>query len=304
MPDSVVYFQAHCHSRYSISRLSGEGVFHRVIWPAERQIMKALMRSPEQLAKLARKNNVQFVAVTDHNAVPMVAGDTLITGEEWGQTKGHANFINIKKQIDPECGYFRNRQPDHPKDFVAAANEAKKQGAFVSINHPFKRDAWRWGDESYGLADAIEIWNGKWNEENFRALQQWQALLLKGKRILCMAGNDFHLNHLFDIGSQVLAFRNTTDRDALISNLWKGNYSLAKDTKSPVVFLDEDLKYKIENYSTNIELRIVSVNNSSVRINAGREGSVASENAGKFIRLELWNEDGPLSFTNPVFLQP
>jgi predicted metal-dependent phosphoesterase TrpH len=304
MPDSIVYMQAHCHSRYSINRLSGEGVFHRVVWPVERQIMKALMRSPKQLCEIRAKSGVQFVAVTDHNAIPKISGSALIPGEEWGQTKGHANFINVEKQIDPECGYFRNHQPDDPKDFIGAATEARSQGAFISINHPFKRDAWLWGDESYGFADAIEVWNGKWNDENFRALQLWQALLLKGKKLLCMAGNDFHVNHLSDLGSQVLAFKDVFDRDSIIENLRKGNYSVARDTESPVVFLDSELNYKIENHFKNMELRIISENSSFVRMNAEREGPAKLENAKKFIRLELWDEAGPLSFTNPVFLNP
>ncbi|MGC8618317.1 MAG: CehA/McbA family metallohydrolase [Thermoplasmata archaeon] len=302
MRNKVVYVQAHCHSRYSINKLSGEGVFHRVIWPVERQIMRLLMKSPGQLAKLARKNNVQFVVVTDHNTIPKVSGDLLIPGEEWGQTKGHANFINLKGGIDPECGFFRRHQPLEPKDFMAAAAEARRQGAFVSINHPFKRDAWLWGEESYGLADAIEIWNGRWNEENSRALAQWQNLLVKGNRIFCMAGNDFHVNRLFDIGSQVLVFRNVSDRDSVLRNLASGNFSIARDTRSAAVFLAGDLSYEIENYSEGLELRIISPNSSLSKINPEKEGSVRLENAEKFLRLELWKDGEPLSFTNPIFL--
>jgi hypothetical protein len=302
MPSNLIYMQAHCHSRNSVNRLSGEGAFHRVLWPVERRVMKVLMMSPGQLAKLAKKKHVNFIAVTDHNTVPDLSEDSLIPGEEWGQTKGHANFINIEKPIDPESGYFRNSPPDNPKDFFTAVYEARKQGAFVSINHPFKRDSWLWGEESYRLANSIEIWNGAWSEENFLALQQWQSLLVRGIKIFCMAGNDFHVNHIFDISSQVLAFRNVQDRESLIANLMKGNYSITKNTDSPVVFLDGDLNYTIEKYSVDTKLRIISATSSSTISNPDKEGNVTSNNGEKFIRLELWDKYGPLSFTNPIFL--
>ena len=304
MIDEIVYIQAHCHSRYSINRLSGEGVFHKVFWPVERQVMKALMISPNGLEKLAEKNNVRFVAVTDHNTIPLInqESDILIAGEEWGQTKGHANFISLTEAIDPECGFFRNVEPEEPKSFFEAAHAAREQGAFVSINHPFKRDAWLWGEESYNLADAIEIWNGKWNEENQKALNLWQKLLINGSKILCFAGNDFHVNHLFNISSQVLATRNVGTKGQLIENLRSGHFSIARDTNSAVVFISANLDYKVENYVEGLELRAISANRSISELNPKEEGHIEALLNDKFIRLELWKGNQPLSFTNPVFL--
>lgn len=300
----MVYLQAHCHSRYSINRLSGEGVLHPVIWPVERQIVKIMMPSLKRISELARRKNVNFVAVTDHNTVPPVGLEdtTLIRGEEWGQTKGHANFINITRAIDPEDSFFPKYKPEEPMDFSTASLEARKQGAFTSINHPFKRDAWQWGYESYTLANGLEIWNGEWNNENERSLKLWQALLVQGLKIWCMAGNDFHVNHLSDIGSQVLAFRNLPSKTSVIEELKKGNFSLAKNTKSDVVFLSQDLSYIIENYTAGLNLRIVSAKKSIVEKDPKEEGQIKTDPSDRFIRIELWRNDTPLSFTNPVFL--
>lgn len=304
MIDEIVYVQAHCHSRYSINKLSGEGVFHKVFWPVERQVMKALMISPNGLEKLAAKNNVRFVAVTDHNTVPSIkqGNHILIAGEEWGQSRGHANFIGLTEAIDPECGYFKNVEPEEPKSFFEASAAARKQGAFISINHPFKKDAWLWGDESYSLADAIEIWNGKWNQENQKALNLWQNLLINGSKIWCFAGNDFHVNHLFDISSQVLAMRNASTNGLLMENLRSGHFSIARDTDSAVIFLSANLDYKVENYAEGLELRTISANHYINELNPKEEGHIETERDDKFIRLELWKDNQPLSFTNPVFL--
>ncbi len=304
MAGKVTYLQAHCHSRYSINRLSGEGVFNKIIWPIERQFLRILMSSPEHLKKLAEKNGIRFVAVTDHNTLPPIAeeDDTLIASEEWGQTKGHANFISLGKPIDPECGFFKNKAPENPKNFFEATSDAKKQGAFVSINHPFKRDAWLWGDESYNLANALEIWNGEWNEENLRALRLWQELLVKGSRIWCFSGNDFHVNHLYKINSQVIALMSATNKISLLENLKDGRFSIARDVHSPVVFLLDNLYYKIENYTDNLNLRTVSATRSLEESNPNNEGRIETRPDDKFIRLELWKENLPLSFTNPIFL--
>ncbi len=303
MSERVVYAQMHCHSRYSINPLSGEGAFHRFIWPVERQIMRLLMKSPTGLLRLANDRGVTFVAITDHNQIPLISGhgDFLISGEEWGQTKGHSNFINLNETIDPECGYYDGIEPDKPNDFRAAVTEAKKKGAFVSINHPFKADSWEWGEDSYGLADAIEIWNGPWSEENVRALELWQNLLAKGSKIWCLAGNDFHVNHLFKIDSQVVAVLDVQNKESLISKLKTGDFSIAKDSTSPVVFIGRDLKYRIENYKSSLELRLVSSDSTRSILNPVREGLLDKNDFKLFIRLEIWEGVYPLSFSNPVF---
>lgn len=304
MSDKIVYAQMHCHSRSSINPLSGEGVFHQFVWPLERQIMKLVMRSPRGLMKLAARKGVNYVAITDHNRIPIITGDSdfTITGEEWGQSRGHSNFIDLEESIEPECGYFETIRPVKPKDFPTAAAEARKQGAFVSINHPFKSDSWEWGTESYGLADALEIWNGEWGEANEKALELWQSLLVNGLRIWCMAGNDFHVNHLFNIDSQVLAFDDVSTKFSLVAKLKNGKYSVARDTRSPVVFLGDDLRYRIEKYVDTLELRSVSSHLSETVDNPGREGSLDRSKLRDFVRLELWEGNDPLSFSNPVFL--
>ncbi len=305
----IVYAQMHSHSKQSVNRLSGEGVFHKFFWPAERFVMKSIMLSPDDLSAEAWKHGISYIAVTDHNTIPSVRPElkrntVIITGEEWGQKNGHANFYFMKKAIDPECGYFNNSQPESPKEFSVAAESARAQGAFISVNHPFKSDRWLWGDSSYGLADAVEIWNGRWNSENEQALSKWQQLLESGSRLLAMAGNDFHVRHLFSIDSQILAFSNIKGEEDLHRNLRAGNYSLAGNTLSPVLFLNREngsMNYLIHKHTNGLRLKVITDTSTDEIDDPGANGILKSDKGSKFIRAELWLDGMPQSFTNPSF---
>lgn len=301
---NIVYAQLHAHSRYSVNRLSGEGAIHRYIWPVERQVIKFLMLSPERIAMEAKKAGLSYVAITDHNTVPEIPDlfrDMLIQGEEWGQKKGHANFLNLNETIEPECGFFRGKEPLKPKNFADAIRIARERGSFAVINHPFKRDAWLWGNESYGLVDAIEIWNGPWNEENRKALNLWQDLLERGTKIFGITGNDFHVKRLYNLSENLVTMKNIQNKNEFLNSLKKGNYSMVKNKKSPIIFLSNDLQYTIENYSSDIEMRIFSFRTSE-KLLAEKNGSLDLKKYKNFVRIELWKNNEPLSFSNPIFI--
>jgi predicted metal-dependent phosphoesterase TrpH len=265
--------------------------------------MRVIMKNPQGLLKLARKKGVKYIIVTDHNRALDILGseEFLISGEEWGQKKGHSNFIGIDESVDPECGYFKGIEPVKPRDFKSAVTVAKGQGAFVSINHPFKKDRWTWGEESYELADAIEIWNGKWCEENQKALDLWQNLLSRGFKIWCLAGSDFHVNHLFSIDSQVLAFIDTDSRQSLLAKLKNGNFSIARDTKCPVIFLSDKTTYRIENFRESLTMKVISGDHNEIINNPAKHGTLKNKEQQIFVRVELWEGEEPLSFSNPIF---
>ncbi|MEM3711868.1 MAG: CehA/McbA family metallohydrolase [Thermoprotei archaeon] len=303
------YAQMHTHSKYSVNALSGEGVFHPYVWRLERRIMRALMHTPEDLAKEARRRHVDFVAITDHNTLPTLGQERweaaqLIAGEEWGQKRGHANFTWIERRIDPDAGYFPSVEPEKPLSFPEAAAMARQAGAFITINHPFKKDSWRWGEASYTYAHAIEIWNGPWSKENERAKLKWQELLEEGLRIYAMAGNDYHVRALFHLDREVVALRNASTPSELLSTLRRGEYSLAESTSSPVVIIEvgKHLYYTIEKSRGDLELRVYTNRGWYTIKNPGERGLIEPKEGDKFVRIELWSGLRPLSFTNPVFL--
>ncbi len=302
----MIYAQIHVHSKFSVNPLSGEGVIHRYVWPIERLIIKSLMFSPEKIYRNAKKLGLRFVCITDHNTVPKIEEnfrDVLIPSEEWGQKKGHSNFISLFKPIDPDEGFFKKYKPKDPKDFLKAFENAKKQGAFIVINHPFKRDAWLWGMDSYSYAHAIEVWNGPWNPENSKALNLWQNLLENGIRIYATAGNDFHINFLHDLDKQLIVIKENVNEKDFLDKLKNGQFSIVKDRFSPSIFLHDDLTYEIENYKKDLTLKIISKKFIKKIQNPEVSGKVHLEFIESFVRLELWLSNDPQSFTNPIFLK-
>ncbi|MGC8672601.1 MAG: CehA/McbA family metallohydrolase [Thermoplasmata archaeon] len=299
-----IFAQIHAHSRYSVNDMSGEGVMHRYVWPLERHLIKYLMLSPKKIAIESKKLGLSFVAITDHNTIPEIPEnfeEFLIPGEEWGQNKGHANFINIKKVIEPEAGFFIKKQPKNPNSFKEAVKLARKQNSFVTINHPFKRDAWLWDVETFKMADAIEIWNGPWSDENRKALELWQILLEQGIKILGVTGNDFHVKHLFNLDENLIVMEQTKNKNEFLNKLRNGRYSLVKNKKTPYTILSDDLEYHIENYQENIELRIISHKMTKIINKVEQEGKLNKNDFKYFVRVEIWEKSQPLCFSNPVF---
>ncbi|MVT36029.1 MAG: hypothetical protein GPW18_04570 [Euryarchaeota archaeon] len=298
--DEIDYAQLHLHSRFSVNSLSGEGVIHGYIWPLERLVVKELMLKPEKISRISRRMGISYVAITDHNIAQEYEDDVIIRSEEWGQRKGHANFIGINRTIFPECGYFKKKEPEEKMDFFRAVKIAKEMGAFTVINHPFKRDCWLWGDESFKMVDAIEVWNGKWNEENKKALELWQGLLLQNIRILPMAGSDFHIPYLNKMNENLIVTEKTSDKNDFLNSLRNGKYSITRDTKSPYIFLYEDLDYVIGKKIPGIEMRIFTPSIIKKLKDPPANGNLGYLN-DEFVRVELWMDDNPLSISTPVF---
>ncbi|MHB0987227.1 MAG: CehA/McbA family metallohydrolase [Bellilinea sp.] len=146
----------------------------------------------EELAFKAKRNGLDFLAVTDHNqlvskaTMPRLPGVTMIPGVEWTHFKGHANFIGIDQPYDEP---FATNTPEEARSRFESAH---KRGALISINHPFEPVAPFQFDLQTLPYDCIEIWNGPMRESNLKAVGYWQQLLTAGKKIPACGGSDYH----------------------------------------------------------------------------------------------------------------
>ncbi len=165
------------------------------------------MLTLEELASLAKKHGLDFLAITDHNqmvspaVLARIPGITLIPGVEWTHYRGHANFLGLAKPYDEP--FFTNTD----EDMQARFQSARDRGALIVINHP--------QDDSCGFQfdltklpfDAIEIWNGPMRESNLRAIGLWHQMLAAGRKMPAVGGSDFHRENLFQIlGGPAWAF--------------------------------------------------------------------------------------------------
>ncbi len=146
----------------------------------------------EELAWRAKRHELDFLAITDHNqtvsqdALPKIPGLTLIPGVEWTHYQGHANFLGVDRPYD---GSFAANTPE---EIQARFASARQRGAHITLNHPF--------DETCGFNldwqtlpfDSLEIWNGPMRESNLKAVGFWQSLLAAGRKIPICGGSDYH----------------------------------------------------------------------------------------------------------------
>lgn len=149
------------------------------------------LASVQELAAIARRRGLDFVAVTDHNthtSWPYLAEAggadlLLIPAEEITTYYGHANVWASSRWHD-----FRLRTP---AAMAQVAAEAHAVGAPFSINHPCAPGApWLLGTD---LAfDFVEVWNGHWSQANKEALAWWDKLLQQGRRVIAVGGSDRH----------------------------------------------------------------------------------------------------------------
>jgi hypothetical protein len=152
--------------------------------------------SVSEIVAVARTRGLDFLAITDHNTVSQLSEVAMRTGPdlllipsmEVTSYYGHANVWGLSRWID-----FRCRKAEEIRQVIEAAHNQK---ALFSINHPHSTCSWE-----YGWIDgvnAIEVWNGLWDESNYRSLIWWDELLQSGRQIVAVGGSDRHQPREFD----------------------------------------------------------------------------------------------------------
>ena len=148
--------------------------------------------TPEELALAAEKEELDFLFVTDHNnyahndQLRSTDQVTMIPGVEWTHYKGHMGMLGRKRP-------FKSFISNSLEKTVEILEEARGNGAFTVINHPFcPWCGWNWGMEEIPF-DGVEVWNGGLEpESNQKCLNWWDDRLKEGKRIPITGGSDFH----------------------------------------------------------------------------------------------------------------
>ncbi|GAB3639118.1 CehA/McbA family metallohydrolase [Hymenobacter arcticus] len=153
-------------------------------------------RTPQELVTEAGAQGLDFLVSTEHNtnsanlswgkyASPNLL---IINGEEVTTTAfGHWNALGLDATTLLDWRYT-------PADSAIAGATAQVHalGGLAIINHPFFPDTvnrFRFGVRHF---DGIEVWNGRWDARNERALAWWDALLRQGRPTLAVAASDTH----------------------------------------------------------------------------------------------------------------
>lgn len=155
--------------------------------------------SPEQLHATARREGLDFLAVTEHNTLTSYPAyfstasshDLIfVPAYEFTTEFGHANIFGATEIFD-----FRTRTN---ADVVDMVERIRASGALFSPNHdkpviPFSYDV--------PAIDCMEVWQTHWLAGNFISLGRYQARLARGERVTAIGASDFHQPHVEPAGN-------------------------------------------------------------------------------------------------------
>ena len=146
--------------------------------------------APQQLHETARREGVNFLAVTDHNTTTQQAAYfdqasspdlVFVQAYEFTTERGHANIFGAREVFD-----FR---VSSDADVLAMVRRIRNSGALFSINHDKPTIPWQY---PVPQIDCMEVWQSHWLAGNFVSLARYQARLAEGRRITALGSSDFH----------------------------------------------------------------------------------------------------------------
>jgi predicted metal-dependent phosphoesterase TrpH len=194
----------------------------------------------------ARSLGLDFICITDHNTsshhleIDRLSKSSpqpfVMRGEEITTYGGHANAWGLPSGtwID-----FRVRPKDNA-GITKIAAEVHRAGALISINHPFALcGGCAWSYDAHGF-DAIEVWNGEWDETDEKALTMWDKILQSGRRITAIGSSDSHraANPIGRPTTHVAA--NVESQRVLLDAIRQGRVYLTSEVARPVLSFEAE----------------------------------------------------------------
>ncbi|MGG3470399.1 CehA/McbA family metallohydrolase [Neobacillus pocheonensis] len=186
-------------------------------------------------ADICESAGLDFLGLTDHNtssqneAYPRDVNTLFIPGMELTTNWGHLNLFGVKDPI-------RDFRVNTMEELHGRLNEARENGAYISLNHPYCRHTgWRWDwDFDY---DCVEVWNGPWREDNQAALDWWQDQLVSGRRLVAVGGSDVHRPDPYVIHGMptTWVFGKSLTSSEILKSIDKGHVVLSYSPKGPFI---------------------------------------------------------------------
>ncbi|MGH7596906.1 MAG: CehA/McbA family metallohydrolase [bacterium] len=122
----------------------------------------------------SQRRNVHFLIFNSTKFFPG-SGDS---AERWFRTEPEMSITEILGQLDDEALAFA-AHPEVPTPFLE----------WLLL----RRGKWQWPDYQYPRLNGLQIWNGSL-EGMKEGLARWRELLLAGKKLFIIAGDDAHGN--------------------------------------------------------------------------------------------------------------
>lgn len=181
---------------------------------------KDSLTRPEDLVRAARKKGLDRLIITDHNSIAgAVAAQALdpemvIVGEEIMTTRGEILAAYVTEEIPAGLTPMETIQ------------RLKRQGAFISVPHPFdewRKGGWKESDllEIIPYVDAIEVFNSRCMDPQFNVRAQAFA---EKYNLPGTVGSDAH--GIFEVGKSVVLLDPFQSPDEMREGIRQAKYRM------------------------------------------------------------------------------
>jgi len=281
----------------------------------------------EELAFKAKRHNLDFIAVTDHNQfvsadrLPLADAVTMIPGVELTHYDGHANFTGVDVPFE---GTFATNDHD---EIIKLFRTAHDRGALITINHPFDPACSFRLDMNMLPFDCIEIWNGPMRESNLRAVGYWHQMLCNGNKIPAVGGSDYHRDtpFIFLGGPTTCVYTDSAGKSDILAALRAGHSYISFAPNGPECELtcgnaimgdslpftaNASLMIKMDHLQAGDVVSVVTASRSDVIFKAPADGKaelIYPINTRGFARVEVLRSflpgipPLPALITNPIY---
>ncbi len=217
---------------------------------------------------IAEAKGFDFLAVTDHNTSepwddPSFHSDnlTLLYGVEWTNEDGHANILsNLPFNWDEISPTLSDGGDPQSAIEIAHSMQSFEQTVLFSINHPVNPFccAWKYSFEASKVADAIEVWNGRWllPTTNFQSVREvYDYYLKQGEKKSMVGGSDSHTHQANNIQTlyndlglpSTWVYSPSADGKDILDSIRSGRTFVSSSANGPRVVLKADIDYNPDN---------------------------------------------------------
>jgi len=328
-----VFFQNHLHSH-------SEHTFSR--FPHSTDLERSYdVRGIETLMNLALENNVQALAITDHNTIahwfePMFSKDAevvLVPAMEWtNMFGGHATLIGFVANDAKDAIVPMNPRATVSEDmYQDMVQKTHDRNGFVIINHPTLMYAWQqWPNHLYG-ADAIEL-NFHFFMRPQATLDWWQEKLALDHKVYLVGGCDYHVGGNFVSPFESINYIDVLDpaqSKDVVDALKQGRLIVLRNASSPKIeFTAYNALGEVYQMGETVKLNALQSLMVQVKVHEGEGHTLhlwtktgekqhmkissndfkiffpyVFQNETDFIRFEIRKNNSLEAVTNPLFVQ-
>ncbi len=294
-------------------------------------------QTTEELLTQAEKENIDWLAITDHNTVTAFLEAErenhfhrkikLQSGIEYTTFYGHFLVHGPIKDILVDWTLFSK---DNMNEYLEKLKEKK---VYITIAHPYDTGnpfctgcRWEYMLENLKFVDAIEVWNGtnpQRSLSNEDAFYQWTRLLKQGYEISASSGRDWHRLYPDEaIAYTYILLREDETEEERLEALKLGRTYISirpqiDFTINEFYILGDRVKDSTDELHASIllnqlkggdQLRLYSQHDlifeKAFTDEMQWEENISIQNDGySLLRVEVWNKENErIAFTNPIYI--